>query len=285
MEDVENNRKSPKEFQLNDFEIGCPLGRGKFGRVYLAREKKTKFIVAIKTLFLSELKRHRMELQVIRESEINAHMDHPNILKMFTSFMDDRRLYLVLEYAGLGELFTILQEKKDRRFPDPQAAKYTFQVASALEYCHSKGVLHRDIKPENLLLDINDNIKLADFGWSVHSPKNKRNTLCGTLDYLPPEMVKRTPYNKLVDNWCLGILCFEFLTGNPPFESSNQEITYHKITNLEIIYPIHMNINAKHLIKSLLKLNPNERLPLKDVMTHKWIVENKDLPYPKPSKE
>lgn len=86
-----------------------------------------------------------------------------------------------------------------------RAAKYVYQVADALHYCHQHAVIHRDIKPENLLLTVNDDVKLADFGWSVHAPSLKRKTMCGTLDYLPPEMVQRKVYNQHVDNWCLGI--------------------------------------------------------------------------------
>lgn len=85
-----------------------------------------------------------------------------------------------------------------------RCAKYVYQVANALNYCHEHNVIHRDIKPENLLLTITGDIKLADFGWSVHAPSSMRKTLCGTLDYLAPEMVENQPYRKMVDNWCLG---------------------------------------------------------------------------------
>ncbi len=91
-------------------------------------------------------------------------------------------------------------------------------MADALSYLHSKHVIHRDIKPENLLLGIKGDLKIGDFGWSVHAPGNRRQTLCGTLDYLPPEMVNGEQHDKAVDLWALGVLCFEFLEGVPPFE-------------------------------------------------------------------
>lgn len=96
--------------------------------------------------------------------------------------------------------------------------QYIAQMADALSYLHSKHVIHRDIKPENLLLGIKGDLKIGDFGWSVHAPGNRRQTLCGTLDYLPPEMVNGEQHDKAVDLWALGVLCYEFLEGVPPFE-------------------------------------------------------------------
>ncbi|KAK9886173.1 hypothetical protein WA026_015684 [Henosepilachna vigintioctopunctata] len=109
------------------------------------------------------------------------------------------------------------------------SAKYTHQVADALDYCHQNDVIHRDIKPENLLLTINGDVKLADFGWSIHAPKPRRTTMCGTLDYLPPEILNGKSYGHYVDLWCLGVLFHEFLVGSPPFKSSGTEETYEKI--------------------------------------------------------
>lgn len=106
----------------------------------------------------------------------------------------------------------------NRRFDEAKAADYISQTIEALMYLHSKKVIHRDIKPENLL-NCNGTIKLSDFGWSTHSPDDKRKTMCGTLDYLPPEMVHRQSYNHKVDVWSIGILAYEFITGHPPFES------------------------------------------------------------------
>lgn len=93
-----------------------------------------------------------------------------------------------------------------------RSARYTYQVADALDYCHRNHVIHRDIKPENLLLTLNGNVKLADFGWSVHAPSLRRNTMCGTLDYLPPEMVEGKEHGPYVDNWCLGMYVYSILS-------------------------------------------------------------------------
>ena len=175
-----------KQWCLNDFEIGKPLGRGKFGSVYLAREKKTKYIVAIKVLQKSQLLKAGVEHQLRREIEIQSHLRHRNILRMYGYFYDSKRIYLILEYSPGGELYKKLTTKG--RFSDETSARYISDLSEALDYCHQKHVIHRDIKPENLLVGAYGELKIADFGWSVHAPTSRRNTLCGTLDYLPPEI-------------------------------------------------------------------------------------------------
>jgi aurora kinase, other len=109
---------------------------------------------------------------------------HENILRLYGYFYDAKRVYLILEYAAQGELYKTL--RKVGRFDEARAARYICEMAKALGYLHMKHVIHRDIKPENLLLGLKGELKIADFGWSVHAPNTRRTTLCGTLDYLPP---------------------------------------------------------------------------------------------------
>ena len=258
-------------WSIDDFEIGKPLGKGKFGNVFLAREKKSKYIIALKVLFKSQLQKGGVEHQLRREVEIQAHLRHPNILRLYGYFYDDRRVYLILEYAPRGELFKQLRAKDT--FSEPVSAKYIRQIADALNYCHSKAVIHRDIKPENLLLDYFGNIKIADFGWSVHAPTSRRTTLCGTLDYLPPEMVTGKPHDKNVDIWSLGVLCFEFLCGRPPFESEDQQVTYNRIRTCSFSYPHHVSEGARNFVNQLLVVDPTKRLHLEKVMDHPWLIE------------
>ncbi|XP_029161079.1 aurora kinase B-like [Nylanderia fulva] len=276
MVDHVHKRGKNHQWTLEDFEIGAPLGRGKFGRVYLAREKTTHYMVALKTLYKIELVKGRVEKQVMREIEIQTHLKHPNILQLLTYFHDTKRIYLVLEFAARGELYKELKRQPNERFNEHLSAKYTYQVADALDYCHKNNVIHRDIKPENLLLTFDGDIKLADFGWSVHAPSSKRNTLCGTLDYLPPEMVMGHTYDMYVDHWCLGILCYEFLTGKPPFLSNSQSETYAKIRTVNIIWPEEIKPGAKDLISKLIKKKSTERISMVEVKTHPWIREHKD---------
>lgn len=171
----------------------------------------------------------------------------------------------MLEFAGKGELYK--QLSKHGCFSDKRSSRYIDQMANALSYLHSKHVIHRDIKPENLLLGINGELKIGDFGWSVHAPGNRRMTLCGTLDYLPPEMVEGREHNEKVDYWALGVLTYEFLIGNPPFEDRNSvngvlfsrpdfqidanryyAATYRRIAKVDLKFPTNISVEAKDLI-------------------------------------
>lgn len=239
-----------KQFHLGMFEIGRPLGKGKFGRVYLARERGSGFICALKVLHKNELQRGNVEKQVRREIEIQSNLRHPNILQLYGHFHDSKRVFLILEFAGKGELYKHL--RRENRFPEWKAAQYIAQMAAALKYLHKKHVIHRDIKPENILVGIHGELKIADFGWSVHAPNNRRNTMCGTLDYLPPEMIKPGPkenfYNEKVDLWSLGVLMYEFLVGEAPFEDT-PVMTHRRIARCEMTIPSFITPDARDLIK------------------------------------
>ncbi|XP_075763114.1 aurora kinase C isoform X2 [Pelodiscus sinensis] len=256
-------------FTINDFEIGRPLGKGKFGNVYLARERDSKFIVALKVLFKSQMEKEGVEHQLRREIEIQAHLQHPNILRLYNYFHDKKRVYLILEYAPRGELYKELQ--KCRQFDEQKTATFMEELADALIYCHAKKVIHRDIKPENLLMGLKGELKIADFGWSVHAPSLRRRTMCGTLDYLPPEMIEGKTHDEKVDLWCIGVLCYELLVGHPPFESSTHTETYRRITKVDLQFPPFMSEGSRDLITKLLRHNPAERLPLRAVLEHPWV--------------
>ncbi|XP_063305752.1 aurora kinase B [Pelobates fuscus] len=269
----QNVMEGPKrKFTIDDFDIGRPLGKGKFGNVYLAREKQTKFIMALKVLFKSQLEKEGVEHQLRREIEIQSHLRHPNILRMYNYFHDRKRIYLMLEYAPRGELYKELQ--KCGRFDEQRSATFMEELADALNYCHERKVIHRDIKPENLLMGYKGELKIADFGWSVHAPSLRRRTMCGTLDYLPPEMIEGKVHDEKVDLWCAGVLCFEFLVGMPPFESPSHSETHRRIVNVDLKFPSFMSDGAKDLISKLLRYLPVQRLPLKSVMEHPWVKAN-----------
>lgn len=268
----EQKTDGKKVWALSNFDIGRPLGRGKFGNVYLAREKESKFVVALKVLFKKQIYSSNVEHQVRREIEIQSHLRHPHILRLYGYFHDEARIYLILEYAPKGTLYKELQSQPEKRFDEKQSAIYIKSLASALQYLHERHVIHRDIKPENLLLGYKGELKIADFGWSVHEPNSMRTTLCGTLDYLPPEMVQAKPHTKNVDLWSLGVLCFELLVGRAPFHANDYDETYKKIIKIDYKLPAHVSKAAAHFMSKLLVLNPEARLPLEQVMTHPWIT-------------
>nr|XP_027202144.1 aurora kinase B-like [Dermatophagoides pteronyssinus] len=201
---------------LNDFDIGRKLGSGQFGSVYLARERRTGYIVAIKAIKKASLLNTGNEHLLRREIEIHSHLIHPNILGFFGWFITKTAICLIIEVAPKGELMDKLSLGGLR---EPIVSRYMFQMISAIRACHKMNVIHRDLKPENILIDLDGRLKLADFGWAAYL-KNRRKTYCGTMDYLSPEIVRQEWYGKEVDIWCLGILCFELATGGPPFKTT-----------------------------------------------------------------
>uniref|UniRef100_A0A1I7V466 Aurora kinase n=1 Tax=Caenorhabditis tropicalis TaxID=1561998 RepID=A0A1I7V466_9PELO len=259
-------------WSLDDFDVGRPLGKGKFGNVFISREKKTRRIIALKVLFKTQLLQLGVSHQLKREIEIQYHLRHPNILTLYGYFHDDKRVFVILDYAGRGELFNILQSQPGHKVSEVIAARFVRQLSNALKYCHSKGVIHRDIKPENLLLDTKLNLKLADFGWSVVADHSKRHTLCGTMDYLAPEMVSNQPHDFNVDIWAIGILLFEMLVGYAPFANQTGEKLIARIKECKIYIPSTVSDGAANLINAIIKKEPCERLPLVNIMAHQWII-------------
>ncbi|KAG6611266.1 AUR protein kinase [Phytophthora cinnamomi] len=267
-------QQPPKAWSLDDFEIGRELGTGKFGQVYLAREKNSRMVVALKVLVKEQLKAAGVAHQLRKEVEIHSRIRHENILPLYATFQDSTRVYLVLKYAGGGDLYKKMRSMPGRRFPERQAMLYTAQLVSALESCHNQHVIHRDIKPENLLLSDEGTIQLADFGWSSANvtAATRRDTLCGTLDYLSPEMIRGEKYDESVDIWAIGIIMYELLVGKPPFEAPGQNETIELITEGPLHVPPMVSLSAKDLITRILQKLPEKRLSLQEIKAHRWFT-------------
>lgn len=259
-----------KKFSIDDFEIGIKLGKGKFGDVFLAREKKTDFIVALKVLNKAEIQRLNAEKLVVREIKIHSFLDHKNIIKLYGFFHDDENIYLILEYAPDGELYKELKATPNNRFSEEKASKIIRQVLDAFVYLQSLDIIHRDLKPENLLSFMGQ-VKLADFGWSVCAPDKKRKTFCGTIDYMPPEMAHGTQYDFKTDNWAIGVLTYEFLVGKAPFETKSRGLTLDGIKKGEIAYPSFLSDEAKDFINKLLVTDPQIRMEINQAIQHPFI--------------
>ena len=249
--------------------------------MYLARTKKDKAVVALKVCYKKILEQEQVTQQLRREVEIHSRLRHPNIIRLYSYFHDETRVYLVLEYAPGGTLFSALEASPNKRFEEPRAAVVLKQLCSALAHCHKYQIVHRDIKPENILLGKKGQIKLADFGWSVankhRDQRMQRQTLCGTVDYLPPEMVEELPYDERVDAWMVGVLLYEMLVGGAPFAAEQPTETYERVSNLAYSVPSFVSPGARNLLSQLLVKDPEQRITMEAAGRHPWITQNASL--------
>ena len=205
--------------------------------------------------------------QLKREIEIQAGIDHPRCCPLFGYSLTGPRICIALPLYEGGSMYELMQ--KETRFDQRSAMDYVHQVASALVYLHARGVIHRDLKPENLLLDGEGNAVVADFGWSYRAQQDEviaRHTLCGTLDYLPPEMIEDEPYGPSVDCWSLGVLAYEFVVGRPPFEAETEDVTYDRIFEARPWFPGRMHAGVRDLIGAILVVDTEARLNAQGVL-------------------
>ncbi|KAI8640555.1 camp-dependent protein kinase 1 [Parasitella parasitica] len=265
-------RKNRPKLKLDDFHLLRTLGTGSFGRVHLSQSRHNGRYYAIKVLKKAEVVRLKQVEHTNSEKAILESAANPFMVNLWGTFQDDINLFMVMDFVPGGELFSIL--RKNQRFPDHVAKFYAAEVLLAIEYLHSKHIIYRDLKPENLLLDSQGHIKITDFGFAKHVP-DITWTLCGTPDYLAPEVIQSKGYGMAVDWWSLGILVFEMLAGHPPFYDDDHLKLYEKILQGKIKWPAYFDPHAKDLLKRLLTPDLSRRYGnLKggadDIKNHKW---------------
>lgn len=242
-----------RNLSLNDFELIQTIGQGSFSRVKLTKLKGNSKMppFALKILKKS-LILNLNELEHIKsEREILSNLKFPFMPKFFGSFQDSQFLYLLFEYVSGGELFSLIRSNK--RFASDKIQFYGSQVLLTLEYLHSQGVIYRDLKPENILIDKKGYLKLTDFSFSKKI-EGKTYTLCGTPEYMAPEVVMRGDgYSFLADWWSFGILLFEMAEGFSPFWDKNPISVYKNILEGKFTFKFTTDRQLKNLIKGLLK--------------------------------
>jgi serine/threonine protein kinase len=260
--------------QLTDFEFLRTLGTGTFGRVFLVRERKYKRYFAMKVLKKVEIVRLKQVEHIISERAILMSVDFPFIVRLYRTFQDNRSVYMLMDYIPGGELFSHL--RRAGRFPSHVARWIAAEIVVTLEYLHSKNIVYRDLKPENLLLDRTGHIIITDFGFAK-TIKDRTWTLCGTPEYLAPEIIQSKGHGKAVDWWALGILIYEMLAGYPPFFDNNPFGIYEKILLGKVRFPSHFDTVEKDLIQKLLVKDRALRLGnlrdgADDIKEHAWFA-------------
>lgn len=266
-----------RKLTFKDFDLRPTVGTGTFGRVRVVKLRGSvdRAPMVLKIMKKSEVLRLKQVDHVIAEMRILSMIEHPFVVNLLTTFEDERRLFILLEFVNGGELFSHLRRKG--RLPSDDAQFYSAEITLAIEYLHGMKVVYRDLKPENLLIDCDGHIKMTDFGFAK-IVEDRTWTLCGTPEYLAPEIIQSIGHFHAVDWWALGILCFEMLAGFPPFYDNRPFGIYQKILAGRPEFPVHFSTRATSFIKALLRMDATQRLGssssmskgAEDVKWHRW---------------
>ena len=261
---------------INSFTYLKVLGRGSFGKVLLSEEKRTGRIFAIKALKKSVVCEDDDVECVLNEKKVLA-LEHPFLVSLFGCFQTQDRLFFVMEFVSGGDL--MFQIQRSRKFSEQRSKYYGAEIILALNFLHKNYILYRDLKLDNILLAQNGHIKIADFGMCKNIRQKLASTFCGTPDYIAPEILKEQDYGTAVDWWSFGVLLYEMLSGQPPFEADNEDELFESIICDEVLYPAWMTNDAVAICDQFLTKNPNDRLggnvgpttdPATGKVTDKW---------------
>ena len=245
---------------FDDFDKLKVLGKGSFGEVLLVRLKANNKYYAMKILIKKNVKLRHQESHTRTERDLMVKINCPFIVNIKFAFQDAVNLYIITEFMQGGEMFFHLHREK--KFSNEKTKFYIVEIILAIEFLHKNKMLYRDLKPENIMIDSTGHIKLTDFGLSkmVKKAKEKAFTICGTPQYLAPEILSDDGYDNSVDWWSLGCVMYEMLTGGPPFRLPKNSYLTADLYKKKINFPDYITAEAKDLIKQLLVANPKRRL-------------------------
>uniref|UniRef100_A0A673WHF0 Serine/threonine-protein kinase PLK4 n=1 Tax=Salmo trutta TaxID=8032 RepID=A0A673WHF0_SALTR len=274
-EDEERILSTAGEFQIEDFKVLTLLGKGSFACVYRAKSVNTGLEVAIKMIDKKAMHKSGMVQRVSNEVEIQCRLKHPSILELYNYFEDSNYVYLVLEMCHNGEMSRYLKDRK-MPFSEGEARHFMHQIVKGMLYLHTHGIMHRDLTLSNLLLSGNMNLKIADFGLAtkLKLPSEKHFTMCGTPNYISPEVATHSAHGLESDVWSLGCMFYAFLMGRPPFDTDTVKHTLNKVVLGEYDMPSHVSQEAQDLIHQLLRKDPAQRPSLSAVLEHPFMTQS-----------
>ncbi|KAG5319316.1 PLK4 kinase, partial [Pseudoatta argentina] len=259
---------------IKEYKVLELLGKGGYGSVFHAICLRSGKEVAIKMIDKKMMQVAGMMDRVRQEVEIHIKLKHPAILEAYTCFENANYVYLVLELCHNGELQRYLKAQGTKTLSEEHAAYIIKQVVQGLLYLHSHQILHRDLSLSNLLLTKDNQVKIADFGLATQmsKPDEKHLTMCGTPNYISPEVATRSSHGPEADVWSLGCMLYTLLVGKPPFETDAIKSTLTRVVMADYVMPLHLSENAKDLIDKLLKKNPKNRICLRNIHKHAFIM-------------
>jgi len=245
---------------IEDFELITVIGKGSFGKVMQVRKRDSQRIYALKTIRKAHIVDRKEITHTLAERLVLARVNNPFIVPLKFSFQSEQKLYLVLAFVNGGELFHHLQ--REHLFNEERSRFYSAELLLALEHLHDLDVVYRDLKPENILLDYTGHIALCDFGLCKLNMKDNdlTNTFCGTPEYLAPEILTMSGYNRTIDWWTLGVLLYEMLSGLPPFYDESTDKMYEKILQNPLTFGDEIGSKARSILTGLLTRDPTQRL-------------------------
>ncbi|CAG9329746.1 unnamed protein product [Blepharisma stoltei] len=255
---------------LSDIDILHTLGKGAYGRVRLGFMKSIGEYVAVKIIKKATILQKKEVEHIVSEFTILKRVNHPFIINFKGFNQDTRYLYFVLEFIPGGDLFKYL--RTIGKLENTHACIYAAQMISALQYLHQNNIVYRDLKPENILIDADGYLRLTDFGFAKVI-EERTYTLCGTPEYLAPEVILNKGYDQGVDWWTIGVLIFELLAGVDPFNTTDPSKIYRKILKGKIRYPKNFNPRAKNLVKHLVTSDTAKRYKINDIKNHAWFED------------
>ncbi|XP_032408594.1 protein kinase C epsilon type-like isoform X3 [Xiphophorus hellerii] len=250
-----------KRMNLHDFLFIKVLGKGSFGKVMLAELKGTDEVFAVKVLKKDViLQDDDVDCTMTEKRILALARKHPYLTQLFCCFQTKDRLFFVMEYVNGGDL--MFQIQRSRKFDEARSRFYAAEVTSALMFLHWHGVVYRDLKLDNILLDADGHCKLADFGMCKEGILNgvTTTTFCGTPDYIAPEILQELDYGPSVDWWALGVLMYEMMAGQPPFEADNEDDLFESILHDDVLYPVWLSKEAVSILRAFMTKSPNKRL-------------------------
>ena len=279
---IKNIKEAIGYMKFSDYyELKEVIGKGKFGVVNLGIHKKTQQQVAVKIINKDSIKTTEDKELVRIEIGILKLCHHPNVVRLLDHLENEDYIFIVTEYiegGTLGQYF----KKRNFNFSERQASSIMSQIANGVKYLHKYGIVHRDLKPDNIMITQQNDfgiIKIMDFGLSkIVSTQEKMVDGYGTLSYVAPEVLLRTPYNKEVDIWSMGVILYYMLCGHLPFKGNKEVVIAEKIVNDDLEFDEDewevRSKKVRELITSCLKKEPEERITIDDFLNHPWFKKN-----------